>query len=115
MIPRGALVVTNIKKFLMDPELWENPEMFNPNRFLNSAGKFFRPEHFVPLGHGRRVCVGEPLARVELFIFFVCLVQKIKLKTVPGKIPDPNNFSAGITKCPHDFVVAISQRIKIEE
>ena len=99
----------------MDPELWENPEMFNPSRFLNSVGKFFRPEHFVPLGHGRRVCIGEPLARVELFIFFVCLVQKIKLETVAGKVPDPKDYFAGMTKCPHDFIVAISQRTVNEE
>ena len=110
VLPKGAIIMTNIKKFLSDPELWDKPDAFYPERFLNSSGQFFRPDHFVPLGHGRRVCMGEPLARVELFIFFVCLVQKLRLQTIPGKIPDPTLYTAGITKCPHDFVVAISQR-----
>jgi cytochrome P450 len=79
-------------------------------RFLDPFGKFFRPEHFVPLGHGRRVCMGEPLARAELFIFFVSLVQRIRLETVPGKIPDPEQYSAGLTRCPHDFVVGVKHR-----
>ena len=85
--------MTNIKKFLSDPELWDQPEKFKPERwnfelkirffppkkrFLDHEGKFFRPDHFVPLGHGKRVCMGEPLVKAELFIFFVALVQKIR-------------------------------------
>ena len=79
-------------RFLSDPMLWESPEEFNPQRqkitkffklrlhlflprFLDENGKFFRPDHFVPLGHGRRVCMGEPLAKAELAIFFVTIVQ----------------------------------------
>ena len=118
--------MSNIKKFLSDPQLWDKPDLFSPDRlhnkfyiknyiflsfrFLDTFGKFFRPDHFVPLGHGRRVCMGEPLARAELFIFFVSLVQRIRLETVPGKIPDPEQYSAGLTRCPHDFVVAVKQR-----
>jgi len=110
VIPAGTVAMSNIKKFLSDPQLWDRPEIFSPDRFLDPFGKFFRPDHFVPLGHGRRVCMGEPLARAELFIFFVSLVQRIRLETVPGKIPDPEQYSAGLTRCPHDFVVAVKQR-----
>ena len=54
--------------------------------------------------------MGEPLARAELFIFFVALVQRIRLETVPGKIPNPEDYSAGLTRCPRDFVVAVKHR-----
>merc|ERR1719347_298644 len=110
VVPAGTVAMTNIKKFLSDPELWDSPHLFSPERFLDSSGKFFRPDHFVPLGHGRRVCMGEPLARAELFIIFVCLVQRIRLEPVPGKIPRPDKYSAGLTRCPHDFVVAVKHR-----
>ena len=92
VVPEGSIAMTNIKKFLSDPELWDQPEQFKPERcyfsiqsrfdafkrFLDKEGKFSRPEHFVPLGHGKRVCMGEPLVKAELFIFFVALVQKIR-------------------------------------
>jgi len=110
VIPAGTVAMTNIRKFLSDPLLWDSPHIFSPDRFLNSAGNFFRPDHFVPLGHGRRVCMGEPLARAELFIFFVCIVQRLRLEPVEGRIPNPEKYSAGLTRCPHDFVVAVKNR-----
>ena len=54
--------------------------------------------------------MGEPLARAELFIFFVALVQRIRLEAVPGKLPDPEKYSAGITRCPYEFEVVVKQR-----
>ena len=78
---------------------------------MDSSGTFFKPDHFVPLGHGRRVCMGEPLAKAELFIFFVTLVQKIKFNVVEGKEPNPKKYNVGITKVPDDFNVKISPRL----
>ena len=94
-------------------------------RFLDQDGKFFRPEHFVPLGHGKRVCMGEPLVKAELFIFFVALLQKIRWATcfflrlanfhirfsvVPGKEPNPENYSIGMTRVPDSYIVRIHAR-----
>ena len=78
---------------------------------MDSSGTFFKPEHFVPLGHGRRVCMGEPLAKAELFIFFVTLVQKIKFEVLEGKEPDPKKYNVGITKVPDDFYVKVCPRL----
>jgi len=111
VIPEGTIALGNIKKFLNDPKLWDRPEIFNPNRFLDTNQKFFRPDNFVPLGHGRRVCMGEPLAKAELFIFFVAMVQKIRFLEVPGQCPDPSNYSVGITRVPDNFIVRVEPRI----
>ena len=54
--------------------------------------------------------MGEPLAKAELQIFFVSLVQGVRIETVPGRVPDPAKYSAGITKCPREFVVAVKKR-----
>ena len=59
--------------------------------------------------------MGEPLARAELFIFFVTLVQKIKFESVEGKAPDPKKYSAGLTKAPDYFVVKAKQRINKDD
>ena len=83
---------------------------FSEFRFIDSSGHFFRPEHFVPLGHGRRMCMGEPLAKAELFIFFVSLVQKLQFSGVDGREPDPEKYSAGLTRAPAEFIVRVRQR-----
>jgi len=111
VVPEGSIAMTNIKKFLSDPELWDQPEQFKPERFLDKEGKFFRPEHFVPLGHGKRVCMGEPLVKAELFIFFVALVQKIRFSVIPGREPNPANYSIGITRVPDSYTVNIQSRV----
>merc|ERR1719193_85862 len=110
VVPEGSIAMTNIKKFLSDPDLWDQPEQFKPERFLDKDGKFFRPDHFVPLGHGKRICMGEPLVKAELFIFFVALVQKIRFSVVLGKEPNPENYSIGITRVPDSYTVQIHAR-----
>jgi len=111
IIPEGSIAMSNIKKFLTDPLLWDKPEVFSPDRFLDDSNKFFKPEYFVPLGHGKRVCMGEPLAKAELFIFFVTLVQRISFTVPNGTEPDPKNYSAGHTRVPDNYMVTVKQRL----
>lgn len=91
----GTTVNYSIYKFHTDPDYWGDPEVFRPERFLNTDGKkvkVVRPERFVPFGFGKRVCIGELLAKAELFIFTVLLIQvrrlrlpmNILLKELPG-------------------------------
>ena len=94
----------------MDPDLWVNPEMFNPDRFINEEGKFSKPNYFVPFGHGKRSCVGEPLAKAELFIFFVVMVRRVRFETIRDEDPDPERYNAGFTKSPKDFYVNVIKR-----
>ena len=102
-------MLSNIKKFMTDPQYWQHSDKFNPDRFLES-GEFRKPEYFVPFGHGKRMCLGEPLARAELLIFFVTLVRNLKFESVPGHHPDPHQYLAGFTKTPKPFKILISKR-----
>ena len=56
------------------------------------------------------MCLGEPLAKAELFMFFVTLVKNFRFSVVEGERPDPQNFSAGFTKSPRDFPVLLVRR-----
>ncbi len=52
---------------------------------------------------GRRACLGENLAKVELFIFFVTLLQKLIFSAVnPGKPPEIDG-KTGLTWAPNDY------------
>jgi cytochrome P450 len=110
VVPAGTIAMTNIKRFLSDPELWDQPDMFSPDRFLDPEGRFFKPDHFVPLGHGKRTCMGEPLVKAELFIFFVSLVQRVQLSAVVGREPDPGRYKVGTVRVPDPFTVMVGAR-----
>ena len=57
---------------------WGDGEVFRPQRFLDEAGKVTKDEHFIPFSVGKRQCLGETLAKTELFLFFTALVQQYR-------------------------------------
>ncbi|KZT19016.1 cytochrome P450, partial [Neolentinus lepideus HHB14362 ss-1] len=69
LIPKDALIIPNIWKFLHDPETYTNPEEFNPDRFLPRNGKDpeLDPRSYC-FGFGRRICPGMRVADASLFI-----------------------------------------------
>lgn len=68
-----------------DDELFPLPEIFNPKHFLADDGTLLALRHFNPFGLGRRSCLGESLARMELFIIFITLIQNFRFSAVNGK------------------------------
>ena len=83
-IPKGCMMFYNIIAFHLDPDYWDEPEVFNPDRFLDGKNK----DQFVPFGMGKRICMGEALARSELFMFTALILQNFR--TDPLKLPALN-------------------------
>ncbi|XP_077204308.1 cytochrome P450 2J2-like isoform X1 [Paroedura picta] len=83
-IPKGAIIIPDLRSVLCDPTHWETPEEFNPNHFLDEDGNFVEREAFLPFGAGARVCLGEQLARIELFIFFANLLRAFTFQLPEG-------------------------------
>ena len=108
---KGTIFFSNLERFLNDPVQFPEPRIFNPERFLNADRKLQRNDYLVPFGIGKRVCMGESLAKNELFIFFVRLIQRINIDVTKGKQPSPDEFIAGITRIPKPYNVSISARI----
>uniref|UniRef100_A0A3P8X0C1 Cytochrome P450 n=1 Tax=Cynoglossus semilaevis TaxID=244447 RepID=A0A3P8X0C1_CYNSE len=75
-IPKGTMVIPNLSTVLNEEGQWKFPHEFNPENFLNEHGEFFKPEAFMPFSAGPRMCLGEGLARMELFLIMTTLLRK---------------------------------------
>ena len=67
------------------PRFWDNPEGFDPERFLpeNLGG---RPRHaYFPFGGGPRVCLGQRFATMEAQLVLAMIAQSFRVKLVPGQ------------------------------
>uniref|UniRef100_A0A8C6Z7E0 Cytochrome P450 2J6-like n=1 Tax=Nothoprocta perdicaria TaxID=30464 RepID=A0A8C6Z7E0_NOTPE len=63
------------------------PFEFDPGHFLDEEGNFFCREAFLPFSTGFRLCLGEQLARMELFIIFCSLLQTFRF-TLPDGVKE---------------------------
>ncbi|CAI9604789.1 unnamed protein product, partial [Staurois parvus] len=94
-IPKGTEVIPFLTSVLYDKTQWKTPYEFNPNHFLDANGKFVKQEAFMPFSAGRRACVGESLARMELFLFFTGLLQTFTFYPPPGVSRDDISLKPG--------------------
>uniref|UniRef100_A0A672QPE5 Cytochrome P450 2J3-like n=1 Tax=Sinocyclocheilus grahami TaxID=75366 RepID=A0A672QPE5_SINGR len=101
-IPKGTIVTGNLTSVLFDESEWETPHSFNPGHFLDAEGKIRRRDAFLPFSLGKRVCLGEQLARMELFLFFSSLLQRFTFSSPAGVEPSLN-FKMGATHCPQPY------------
>ncbi|XP_078278070.1 cytochrome P450 2D3-like [Rhinoraja longicauda] len=110
-IPKGTTIFPNITSALYDEDVWLTPREFNPGHFLNSDRMFVKPEAFIPFSAGHHVCLGEQLAKTELFIFFTSLLQHFTF-FLPENEPGPNFREAkyGITLCPPPYRLCVKTR-----
>uniref|UniRef100_A0A669D7X4 Cytochrome P450 2K1-like n=1 Tax=Oreochromis niloticus TaxID=8128 RepID=A0A669D7X4_ORENI len=95
-IKKGTTVFPLLTSVLHDPNKWERPHSFYPAHFLDKEKKFVKRDAFIPFSAGRRVCLGESLARMELFLFFTTLLQHFRFTPAPGVSEDELDLTSAV-------------------
>ncbi|XP_071505081.1 steroid 17-alpha-hydroxylase/17,20 lyase-like [Diadema antillarum] len=86
IIPKDAVVIMNTHSMHFDPQEWDDPHSFKPEHFLDGAGTVRQhPPSFMPFGAGRRSCLGEAVAKADLFLIFSWFLQNYTFSKIPGK------------------------------
>jgi cytochrome P450 len=83
-VPAGSTVLFSPYITHRDPSAWERPEVFDPERFSpeRSAGR--SRYAYLPFGGGARQCIGMQFALIEVQIITAMLVQRFRLRCIPG-------------------------------
>jgi cytochrome P450 len=89
-IPAGSLIIMTPYIAQRDPQLWEAPTEFRPQRFLDGHRRGAAGDAvFWPFGLGPRMCIGRDFAYVEGMAVLSVLLRQIAVSRVPGVVPRP--------------------------
>ncbi|XP_071798116.1 cytochrome P450 2U1-like [Asterias amurensis] len=108
-IPRGTFVMLNYYYTNFDPALWTDHNEFKPERFLDSEGQLVDRKELIPFSIGRRNCLGESLAKMEIFLFFTNLVKSYHFEPTEGAVLTSDE-QPGLSRIPKSFKVRVIDR-----
>ena len=90
-IPEKTIVGIPIWSLHRDPAHWDNPEGFDPDRFLPHRAEGRGKYAYMPFGGGPRICIGNHFALMEAKIILAMVAARYRLDLVPGHaiVPEP--------------------------
>ncbi|XP_074647708.1 steroid 17-alpha-hydroxylase/17,20 lyase-like isoform X1 [Tubulanus polymorphus] len=112
----GTDAIANIWALHHDPNEWNDPETFNPDRFLNEDGTLAeKPRSFLPFCTGRRVCIGETVAKPEICLVTAMVLQKYALSLPTGIKRQFEPANLGFTVYSKPYQIIFQERSELQD
>ncbi len=107
-IPAGTQIILSMTHVMYDPTVFPSPRQFNPERYLqkdekSGLVKFVPHPHVIPFGVGKRRCLGETLAKMELYLFFTGIVHQFDIESAPGAVLNTEDYLISTALMPQPY------------
>ena len=113
-IPKDTTVFLNLWGINHDPDWWDQPFKFKPERFFNAEGMFEAPSasrcSYLPFSAGKRVCPGESLSNAIQYLFVSSLLHEFTFEVPPGSEPPDTEERTTAVLEPKPFQVVLRKR-----
>jgi cytochrome P450 len=108
-VPAGTEIHVPTYFIHRNPNIWEEPESFDPDRFLPGNSKRRHRLATIPFSAGPRNCIGEHFARVEMQIHLMTIARFLRLRYIQSR---PIELDAGVNlRCKYDFIMHPESRL----
>ncbi|KAI1704691.1 cytochrome p450 domain-containing protein [Ditylenchus destructor] len=108
--PQDTRIVPQISCVLYDEKIFPDSKEFRPERFLTADGRLKNVEGFIPFSIGKRICPGESLTKMELFLIAANLLNQFKLSPEdPLTLPSTSKLP-GVAVAPIPFLCRVEKR-----
>jgi cytochrome P450 len=84
-IPAGSTVIAYVYGAHHAPRYWDDPESFDPERFIKGSDKLRTPFTYLPFGGGPRGCIGNHYAMLQILMILSDLLRKYDFELAPGQ------------------------------
>lgn len=111
-ISKGTLLITNLWAIHHNPQDWDKPDHFIPERFLDENNQLVKHglKNFIPFGAGRRLCLGKSLAKCEVFLTLARIFHQFVFKRPPGAPLPSLEGRQGVVTHPKPYKMIIEER-----
>lgn len=95
-----------------DEKTWKEPELFQPERFLDEMGTFSpKLDKSIPFGAGKRLCAGETFARNTMFLVASAIIQNFDIEMPSNsKMPSPSETCTGMLRYVPEYRLSFVSR-----
>eukprot|EP00057_Strongylocentrotus_purpuratus_P030619 XP_782215.3 PREDICTED: cytochrome P450 3A24 [Strongylocentrotus purpuratus] len=109
-VPKGMRIFIPIFTIHHDPNLWPDPETYDPDRFSKENREKHHPCAWMPFGTGPRNCVGMRFAMMEAKMVIVRILQKYQIETCPQTEIPPKQGTNGLISPPNGITLRAVKR-----
>jgi len=110
ILPLLFQILANIFAVHHNPSHFPEPDKFIPERHLDENGNFIKSNRIIPFSIGSRNCLGENLARSEVFLFIVKMLQKFEVLPNSENSKPSMNGVAGLVNTPPHYPIIMKEK-----